>query len=180
MNNSTEGVTLSSAFVKDIIDLYEGKDSLQQELKKMADGLDLSNPMKFVPIDVYNSMCNWIESQIGQVNTKRLGRKIGATAYSGMLANNLITNDAKPLQMMEGLAKVASMMIKDPEGRGWDILESGPKHIIMRRTQTFNSTLQFGLLDELVRKTKVLSPKVEYLKSVADGDEFDEYKISWI
>ncbi|WKK79295.2 hypothetical protein [Marivirga arenosa] len=179
MNNSTEGVTLSSAFVKDIIDLYEGKDSYQRELKRMANGLDLSSAMKFVPMETYNSMCNWIESQIGQANTRRLGRKIGATAYSGMLANGLITSDASPKEMMEGLAKVASMMIKDPEGRGWEILETAPKHIIMRRTQTFNSTLQFGLIDELIRKTKAVSPKVEYVKSVADGDEFDEYKISW-
>jgi hypothetical protein len=71
------------------------------------------------------------------------------------------------------------MMIKDPEKRGWEIVETGPKHIVMRRTQTFNSTLQFGLLDELVRKTKVVSPRVEYIKSVAEGDEFDDYKISW-
>ncbi|WP_375578940.1 hypothetical protein ABWH96_18265 [Marivirga tractuosa] len=179
MNNSTVGVTLSSAFVKDVIDLYEGKESFQKELKKMADGLDMSSAMKFVPMEIYNSMCNWIESQIGQANTRRLGRRIGATAYSGMLANGLITSDATPKQMMEGLVKVASMMIKDPDGRGWQILESGSKHIVMRRTQTFNSTLQFGLLDELIRKTKVVSPKVEYLNSVAEGDEYDDYKISW-
>jgi hypothetical protein len=179
MNNSTQGVTLSSAFVKDVIDLYEGKESFQKELKRMADGLDMSSAMKFVPMEIYNSMCNWIESQIGQVNTKRLGRRIGATAYSGMLANGLITSDANPKQMMEGLVKVASMMIKDPEKRGWEIVEAGPKHIVMRRTQTFNSTLQFGLLDELVRKTKVVSPTVGYIKSVANGDEFDDYKVSW-
>jgi hypothetical protein len=71
MNNSTQGVTLSSAFVKDIIDLYDGKESFQKELKRMASGLDLSSAMKFVPMETYNAMCDWIESQIGQVNTKR-------------------------------------------------------------------------------------------------------------
>lgn len=74
---------------------------------------------------------------------------------------------------------MAATVIKDPEKRGWEIVESGPKYIIMRRTQTFNRTLQFGLLDELIRKTKVLSPKVEYVKEVSKGDEYDEYKISW-
>lgn len=179
MNNSTKGVTLSSAFVKDVIDLYEGKEAFQQELKKMAAGLDLSNAMKFVPMETYNNMCNWIESQIGQANTRKLGRKIGATAYQGMLANGFISSNATPSQLMNGLAKVASVMIKDPENRGWEIVEDKPKHIIMKRTQTFNSTLQFGLLDELIRKSRVVSPKVEYVKSVDNGDEFDEYKISW-
>ncbi|MFQ3212489.1 MAG: hypothetical protein ACJAT1_000227 [Marivirga sp.] len=179
MNNSTEGVTLSSAFIKDILDLYEGRDSLQNELKAMAEGIDTSNVMKFAPMETYNKMCNWIEEQIGQVNTKRLGRKIGNTAYHGMMANGFIENGAMPSEMMEGLAKVASAMIKDPQKRGWEILENSSKYIIMRRTQTFNSTLQFGLLDELVRKTKVVSPKVDYVKSVANGDEFDDYKVSW-
>lgn len=180
MNNSTEGVTLSSAFVKDVIDLYEGKESFQKELKKMAEGLDLSSAMKFVPMHIYNDMCNWIEEQIGQANTRRLGRKIGATAYQGMLANGFISSTATPSQVMSGLAKVASVMIKDPEKRGWEILEDKPKYIIMRRTQTFNSTLQFGLLDELIRIGKVVSPKVEYVKEAAKGDEFDEYKVSWL
>lgn len=179
MNNSTAKLTLAAAFIKDVIDLYDGKDSFQNELKKMAEGLDLSNPMKFVPMEIYNNMCDWIESQIGQANTRKLGRKIGATAFSGMLANGLISSDASPKQMMEGLVKVASMMIQDPEKRGWEILDAGPKHIVMRRTQTFNSTLQFGLLDELIRKTKVAAPKLEYIKSVAAGDEFDDYKITW-
>lgn len=180
MNNTTEGVTLSSAFIKDILDLYEGKESLQNELKEMATGIDMSSAMKFAPMETYNKMCDWIEQQIGQVNTKRLGRKIGNTAHHGMLANGFITSDATPSQMMNGLAQVAAAMIKDPLKRGWEILENKPKYIIMRRTQTFNSTLQFGLLDELIRKTKVVSPKVEYVKSVANGDEFDEYKISWL
>jgi len=179
MNNSTEGVTLAAAFVKDIIELYEGKESVQRDLKDMAIHLDLSDPMHFVPIETYNKMCNWIEEQIGTVNTKRLGRKIGNTAYQGMLANGFISSDADPSEMMQGLAKVASAMIKDPQGRGWEILEDKPKYIVMRRTQTFNSTLQFGLLDELIRKTKAISPKVEYVKSVEQGDDFDEYKVSW-
>jgi hypothetical protein len=56
---------MSSFFIKDILDLYEGKDSLQNELKTMAAGIDTSNAMKFVPVETYNKMCNWIEEQIG-------------------------------------------------------------------------------------------------------------------
>lgn len=180
MNNSTEGVKISAAFIQDIINIYEGKDEFQSHLKKMTEGYDLSNALNFVPMELYNNMCNWIESQIGKVNTKRVGRKIGETAYQGMLANGFVNSGATPQEMMQALQKVASVMIKDPEKRGWEIVESAPKFIILKRTQTFNSTLQFGLLDELIRKTNVLSPRVEYVKEVAAGDEFDEYKIQWL
>jgi hypothetical protein len=49
----------------------------------------------------------------------------------------------------------------------------------MRRTQTFNSSLQFGLLETLISKTGVLFPSVDLQKSVEKGDEYDEYLISW-
>ncbi|MFN9499959.1 MAG: hypothetical protein ACK57K_01405 [Chryseotalea sp.] len=180
MNNSTEHVTLAAAFVNDILDLYKDNEADYLKLKDMAKGLDLSAPTNMVPMQVYNDMCNWIESQIGQANTKRLGRKIGNTAFNAMVSFKLISEKPSPEEAMQGLAKVAGTMIQDPLKRGWEILESGKKHIVMRRTQTFNSTLQFGLLDEIVRKTGVLSPKVEYAKSVANGDEYDEYKITWL
>lgn len=180
MNNSTENVTLISAFVLDILSLYDEKPEFQNHLKKMASGYDLSDPMKHVPIELYNNMCNWIENQIGQTNAKLLGRKIGNTAFQSMLQMNLVEAGASPLEIMQALKKVAEMVIIDPEKRGWEILGSGNREIVMRRTQTFNSTLQFGLLDELIRKSGVFSPKVEYVKSVANGDEFDDYKITWM
>jgi len=180
MDQSTENVTLAAAFVLDILNMYKDKPEYYAHLSKMTEGMNLTNPMNQVSMEVYNNMCHWIESQIGQANTRILGRKIGNTAFQAMVSNKLITEKATPLQAMQGLATVAGAMIKDPKKRGWEIVESGPKHIIMRRTQTFNSTLQFGLLDEIVRKTGVLSPKVEYAKSVLRGDEFDEYKITWL
>ena len=180
MNNSTENVTLIAAFVLDIIAQYDGKPEFQNHLKKMTADYDLSDPMKHVPIQLYNDMCGWIEQQIGETNAKRLGRKIGNTAYQSMLQMSLVQDGATPLELMEGLKKVAELVIADPEKRGWEILNSYDKEIIMRRTQTFNSILQFGLLDEIIRKTSVYSPKVEFVKSVAQGDEYDEYRITWI
>lgn len=181
MDHSTENVTLAAAFISDILNIYKERSPDNYEiLKKKTDGIDLSNPMNMVPIEVYNTMCNWIESQVGQANAKIVGRQIGRTAFEAMKTFKLVTDKSTPLEAMKALCTVASTMIKDPKGRGWVILESGAKHIVMRRTQTFNSTLQFGLLDEIVRKTGVLSPKVEYLKSVSNGDEFDDYKITWL
>lgn len=181
MNHSTENVTLAAAFVNDILTIYKEKSPSDYEtLSAMTDGHDLSNPMNMVPISIYNTMCDWIEKQVGQANTKIVGRQIGRTAFEAMKTFNLVSDNSTPLEAMKALSTVVRTMIKDPLNRGWEILESGPKHIVMRRTQTFNSTLQFGLLDEIIRKTKVLSPKVEYLKSVTAGDEFDDYKITWL
>lgn len=180
MDHSTENVKISAAFISDILHIYKDNSTDYDTLSKMTEGHNLAHPLNLVPMDVYNAMCNWIENQIGQANTRKLGRRIGNTAFQAMLSNKLISERPTPLEAMEALAKVASTMIRDPKNRGWEIVESGKKHIIMRRTQTFNSTLQLGLLDEIVRKTGVLSPQVEYSKSIRKGDAFDEYKITWL
>ncbi len=181
MNNSTENVTLAAAFVNDVLSIYKEKSTSDYEtLKTFTEGHDLSNPMNMVPIEVYNRMCDWIESQVGKANARLVGRQIGKTAFEAMKQFNLVTDQSTPLEAMKALATVASTMIKDPLGRGWEIIDSGPKYLVMRRTQTFNSTLQFGLLDEIIRKTKVLAPKIEYLKSIEAGDEFDDYKLTWL
>lgn len=179
MDNSTENVTLIAAFVTDVINLYDGK-SDQEILKKMAKDLELKDPMKHVSMQVYNDMCNWIEREVGKANARLLGRKIGETAYQSMVGFKMVDENSTPIDMMKALQQVALNVIKDPKKRGWDILSEGPKEIVMRRTQTFNGTLQLGLLDTLVRKTKVLSPSVDMIKEVASGAEYDEYKITWL
>lgn len=181
MDNSTDQVTLAAAFVSDILTIYKEKSASDYAvLAKMTDGLNLSNPMGMVPIETYNKMCDWIEQQVGQANAKLVGRQIGRTAFEAMKSFKMVDEKSTPLDAMKALATVATTLIKDPKKRGWEIEESGAKHIIMKKTQTFNSTIQFGLLDEIIRKTGVLSPKVEYLKSVKNGDEFDIYKITWL
>jgi hypothetical protein len=179
MDNSTEGVTLIAAFISDVINLFEGK-SDQVILKNMAADLDLSDPMNQVPMETYNKMCDWIETQVGQANARLLGRKIGETAYGSMLALEMVNDQTTPSEMMKALQLVAITVIKDPKNRGWEILEDNPKEILMRRTQTFNRILQLGLLDTLIRKTKVLSPAVDFSKEVSKGNAYDEYLITWL
>lgn len=180
MDHSTENVTLAAAFIKDVLDIYKDKPEDHKTLSQMASSVDLSDPMKQVPMKVYNDMCDWIEKSIGQANTKKVGRQIGNTAFLAMQSFKLMPEKPSPFEAMEALKIVAATLIKDPKGRGWEILEKGNKHITMRRTQTFNSTLQLGLLEEITRKTGVFSPKVEYLSKVSDGADFDDYKISWL
>jgi hypothetical protein len=50
----------------------------------------------------------------------------------------------------------------------------------MRRTQNFNSILQLGLLKGLVQKTGVRLVEVKYLRSVAEGADYDDYLITWM
>ena len=179
MDQSTEGVTLIAAFVSDVITLYDGKPN-QGALKEIADHLDLSDPMQHVPIEVYNQMCNYIETNIGKANTRLLGRKIGERAYQSMIAQNMVDEHSSPHQLMKALQQVAKIVIYDPKNRGWEIVKVEPKEIIMRRTQTFNGTLQLGLLDTLLRKTKAVYPSVELIKEVESGAEYDEYKLTWM
>ena len=180
MDNSTDKVTLAAAFLSDILQIYKAKPREDYEhLLKMTEGLNLSSPMNMVPIETYNNMCDWIEQSVGQANARLVGKRIGRTAYEAMKSYKMVHEKSTPLEAMTALQTIANTMIKDPKKRGWEILESTPKYLLMKRTQTFNSTLQFGLLDEIIRKTGVLSPKVEYIKSVRKGDEFDVYKISW-
>ncbi len=180
MDNSTENVNLAAVFINDVLDIYKQNPSYHQQLSEMVKGQDISEPFNMVPIDIYNNMCGWIESQIGQANTRRVGRQIGKTAFEGMKASNLIGDNPTIKEVMDALCEVAQKMISDPKKRGWDILESDKKHMILRRTQTFNSTLQLGLLEELAYCSNVIAPRVQYVHQVEEGDEFDEYKITWL
>ena len=180
MNNSTAGVTLNAAFINDVLSAYPKHQEYYADLFEIAEGLDLSKPDNKLPMEVYNDLCAWIEENLGEYNLRQLGRRIGETAYGGMVANNLITKDSTPLQVMEALKTVASLMIQDPEGRGWEIIETQERKIIMRRTQTFNSVLQFGLLEGLMQKAGVRNLSVSYQSEVAKGAEFDEYVITWL
>ena len=179
MDNSTENVTLYAAFVTDILKNYEGKKDDYKGLFDMVKDYDLTDPFGKVPIRLYNDMCAWIESELGKFNLIRVGRNVGETAFTGMVANGLLKEVSTPLQVMEALVAVASAMIQDPKLRGWKIVNSTKNSITMLRTQTFNRQLQLGLLDGLVKKSGVKGVKVDFSKSVEDGSEFDEYFITW-
>jgi hypothetical protein len=179
MDHSTENVSLCAVFVSDVLNVYKEKQAEYPDLFKFARGYDLSQPFNMVPMDVYNNICNWVEDNLGKASTKRLGREIGKTVFDTLQENKLISANPHPHEIMEALANVAREMIKDPKNRGWDIIEKTEKSLLMRRTQTFNSTMQFGLLESLMFKSSVFSPSVELAKSVDQGDDFDEYLITW-
>jgi len=179
MDNSTDNVTLYAMFINDILENYKDNKSEYAELFKMIEGYDLSDPYNKVPIKLYNDLCAWLEANLGKFSLIKIGRQIGETIYTNLVTNKILNENATPIEIMQSLKKIANEMVQDPKGRGWVITKNEEKKLIMKRAQTFNSKLQLGLLDGLIRKSGVFLVKVDYVKSVERGDEFDEYLISW-
>ena len=182
MDNSTEGVTLFAGFISDLLATYHGQESAlyTKPLFDMTKDVDLSDPTAKVPMQLYNDMCDWIKSNLGESNLRKAGEFVGNRAYEAMRQNGVITDDASPQDILKALKIAADTMIQDPKNRGWDILELEDERAVMRRTQTFHPTLQEGLLKSLVKRSTVTIVTVRYLKRVSNGDEFDDYEIRWI
>lgn len=179
MDYSTEDVTLLVVFVNDILREVEKLSVDDKELREMVKGYPLNSPYSHLPIEVYNNMCAWVETRLGDDVLQNIAQNIGETVFEGLTANMIIDEDSSPLQIMEGLEIAADSMVSDPKHRGWEILENGPNSIRMRRTQTFNSRLQLGLIKGLIEKSGAKNVYVSYAKEIAQGADFDEYLITW-
>ncbi len=181
MDNSTENVTVAAGFITDLLELYQDiANTLGKDLFALSQDLDLSLPTNRVPIAVYNAMCEWIVNNLGPANIRKTGSIIGARIYAQMLATKNISADTSPIEIFKSFKEVAESMVQDPKRRGWTILDSGDNFCVLRRTQTYHPVLQEGLLKSLIQERKgVQVVRVEYVKSIAAGDEFDEYKVSW-
>lgn len=181
MDDSTEGVTVFSGYIIDLLEHYEDiATTTGKELFAMTSGLDLSNPANKVPMSVFNAMCQWIVDNLGPANIRQTGVLIGTRLYQHMLENKIVNEDSTPLDILKAFQKASLQTVQDPKRRGWTILESGDNFCVLRRTQTYHPTLQEGLIKSLIQQVKNIQiVKVEYLKSIAAGDEFDEYKVSW-
>lgn len=180
MDKSTENVTLFAGVIEDVLKNYKDKQVEYKELFDIANGYDFSKPSNKIPIDVYINMCDWIENKLGKFNLIRIGRNIGESTYDTMISNKMIVGKCSPLDVMKALIITAQKGVQDPKKRGWEILSYTEKSIVMRKTQNFNSVLQIGLLDGLVRKSGVLGVVVTLQHEVSKGAEFDDYLITWL
>ena len=181
MNHSTKDVTLWAAFILDILREVKKLNYDTSNLEKICEAQDLSSPYNLIPIQVYNDMCTWVEEQLGSKVIIQVGKSVGETVYNTLKENTIIDEHSTPLEIMEALMVAAESMIHDPEGRGWEVMNQGEGFILMRRTQTFNGRLQFGLLEGLVSKVPSVNRiEVGYAQEIAQGAEFDEYLIKWI
>jgi hypothetical protein len=180
MDKSTENVTLFAGVIEDVLKNYKDKQIEYKELFDIANGYDISRPTNKIPIEVYIKMCNWIENKLGKFNLIRIGRNIGESTYETMITNKMIVGKCAPLEVMKALILTAHLGVQDPKKRGWEIVSSAEKSIVMRKTQNFNSVLQIGLLDGLIRKSGAHGVKVEFHQELSKGADFDEYIITWL
>lgn len=180
MDKSTDNVTIFADVIDDILKNYQDKKQEYKELFDLATGYDITKPTNKVPFQVYIKMCDWIEHKLGKFNLIRIGRNIGESTYEMMLSKKMIPVKCAPLDVMKALTLTAQMGVQDPKKRGWEIVSHTEKSIVMRKTQNFNSVLQIGLLDGLIRKSSAHGVKVEFKQEVIKGDEFDDYLITWL
>ena len=112
-----------------------------------------------------------------------------STTWSDLARGSLVANMVQtratpesptPLDILKGLKEAARVMIQDPMGREWEILEAKEGNITIRRTQTFNCILQEGLLKSLIRRAGVEVPQAEHIACVRKGAEFCDYEVTWM
>jgi len=178
MDTSTEGVTLLTGFVFDVLTEYRDMRRTCQPIFTLTRDLDPDAEDEWCPIELYNEVCDWVEQNIGVASIRKAGIAIGNRAYGNIVSHGKLQAPT-PLGMMEALVWAASTMIEDPKNRGWEIASSARSSVVMKRTQTFNCMLQEGLLLSLVQRSGVVQPNVEHISCVRRGDEFCNYRLTW-
>lgn len=179
MDESTDGVTLLSGFVFDVLAEFETMRGVCAPAFAMVEHLERDDPDTWVPLQLYNDVCDWLEKNVGTATIRRAGEAIGQRAFAAMVAANKIAVPT-PKTMMESLAWAASTMIQDPKGRGWQVVSSAETKLVMRRTQSFNCLLQEGLLLSLIQRCGVLMPSVAHRTCTRRGDAYCEYDLGWL
>lgn len=179
MNESTEGVTILSAFVFDVLREYQWARRQCEPMFQLASGLDPARTDERVPIALYNALCAWAEEHMGVESLLRAGRNIGARAYTRMVESGLLGPEPTPREVVEALQRVARTVIEDPDQRSFELLEAREGSLLVRRTQTFNCMLQQGNLLSLVERTRVALPTLTQVRCTRRGDPFCEYEVRW-
>ncbi len=179
VDESSEGVTLLSGFLFDVLAEFDAMRGVCAPAFKMVEHLDPNDGDAWVPMQLYNDLCSWLEENIGVATVRRAGEAIGHRAFTAMVEAGKLENPT-PSAMMEALSWAAATMIRDPKERGWKVVASEESRIRMRRTQSFNCMLQEGLLLSLVERCGVVMPSVTHRKCTRRGDDFCEYDLTWL
>lgn len=180
MKELIEEVFIDAWAINDIVSCYQDKKADYPDLFRIVSGYDLSKPTKKIPFKVYVELCSWIEKKLGQFNLIKIGRRIGESTYKLMVETNMVHPESKPLDVMKALVLLAQKGVKDPKRSGWEIVSHTDKSILMRKTQLFNTHIQVGLLDTLIRKCNVYGVQVKLVKEQNNGFDYDEYLITWL
>ncbi len=180
MDESTEGVTLWSSFVLTVVEQCRGMERVCAPLFERVKHLDPADPKAPVPIALYNEVCDWIEQNLGAASARGAGTAIGRGAVARMRKTRDLGPDATPVEALHALARTVQVTIQDPKRRGWEILDAVEGNARVRRTQTFNCTVQEGVLLAVVESAGALLPRVEQARCTRRGDPFCEYALRWL
>ena len=180
MDESTEGVTLHSAFILKVVEPFRDMERLCAPLFELVRPLDTALPRDPAPIALYNEVCAWIEKNLGAASVRAAGHAIGKNAFERMNREGTINEHTIPSEALGALARAVLVTIQDPKKRGWQIRENTDGHVVIRRTQTFNCVMQEGVLLAIVTATSVTLPRVEHVRCTRRGDEYCEYDVRWM
>ncbi len=179
MNPSVGGVTLYAAFIFAVLEQYKNARGIAAPLFEMTRGLDPSQPHAKVPLQLYNDVCDWIEANLGRASLRKAGQSAGSTVYAQLVREGTLGATPTPPRILSELQRVTPVMVQDPLGRGWEVLEQERQRVVMRRTQAFHCVLQEGVLLSLVERTGVPLADVRHLRCTRRGDAFCDYEVSW-
>ena len=179
MNPSTDGVTIYSGFIADLLKIFEDRREEMAPLFALGADYDGLTEHRQVPIRAYNDVCQWIEDFIGVGAIIQAGVVLGERIVGNLRSMGQLEGEVSGHRMMSLLAEIATGMIDDPLERGWEILDVHDHGLFMRRTQTFNCMLQQGLITGLLRRTTARFPLCRQVRCVRLGDPFCLYEVQW-
>jgi predicted hydrocarbon binding protein len=180
MDHSTRDVTLLSGFLFDVAGEYQGR-QVFHEIDGLLQGFDPRRSDVWVPMSTYNRLCEWVEQRVGSASIQRAGEAIGSRLHTQMVRDGvLVEQPTTPSALLHELQRLAGVLIRDPLGRGWQILDERPFEAVARRTQTFNCTLQEGVLRALFERAGVSSMLVEHVRCTRRGDPYCDFRASWL
>lgn len=178
MDHSTRDVTLLSGFLFDVAGAYRGR-PIFHEIDGMLRNFDPQRPDDWAPMSDYNRLCEWVEQRVGSVSVQRGGEAISARVHAHLLGEGAFGGRPSAGDLLREAERLARVLIRDPKGRGWQLLEERPFEAFVRRTQTFNCTLQEGVLRALLEQGGFASVLVDHVRCVRRGDPFCDYRVSW-
>ena len=172
--------TCSVLVVQKILDQYKNTcGEFTKELFKKAKRVDISNPLAQIPLSFLNELIEWIEQELGPANVKMIGTILGETAFEELKANKQLPEKSSPKEAIEKLILVLQSIVQDPFRRNLQVLEVQNNFARVRRTQTFNPTVQIGMIETFVRKAGIAFPRTRLVRDYKNGPEYDEYEITW-
>ena len=175
-----EKATCPALIVRKILDQYEkASPDITKGLFQIAAKMDISNPNTQVPLNHLNELIGWIEKNLGPANLKMIGNILGETAFENLMAKKALPVKVSPKEAIEKLILVLQAIIQDPFNRYLKVVEIQDKSARVRKTQTFNNTVEIAIIESFIRKAGVNFPRTRLIRDYQKGPEYDEYEITW-